>query len=336
MYSLIRPILFTLDPEQAHYLVLKSLQWGYQLKLSPLLFPKIPSKPQTVMGIKFPNPIGLSAGFDRNGEYLHALDSLGFGFIEIGTVVPNPQEGNPKPRIFRLDQQQAIINRMGFASKGLAYVAQQLEKTKYHGILGINIGKNTTTPNERAFEDYERCFQTLWPYAHYFVINISSPNSPGLRDLQQADLLTPLLQQLKQAQTSLTAQHKKYVPFAIKISPDLSEEECDIIASIALQQNIDGIIATNTTLSRKGVETNRYANEPGGLSGKPLLHASTAIIKRLQSMLQNNIPIIASGGIMDEASAQEKLEAGAKLLQIYSGFIYAGPSLIRRLADLFH
>lgn len=283
------------------------------------------------MGLTFPNIVGLSAGFDRNGEAIDALSSLGFGFIEIGTVVPKPQSGNPLPRLFRLIKEEALINRIGFASKGMDYVAAQLEKRKYQGILGINIGKNKETPNEHAIDDYLQVFQKLWRYASYITINISSPNTPGLRALQQTEALTALLQRLKQAQQTIADQQQKYVPLVVKISPDLSTEEITSLANVLLQLHIDGVIATNTTLDRTGVKGAPFASETGGLSGRPLTTRSTEVIKQLNLILQDKLPIIASGGVMDQASGQAKLQAGAKLLQIYTGFIYQGPQLIQAL-----
>lgn len=331
MYTLTRKILFCLDPERAHYAALQGLQWAYQLGLSRWLA-SVPSRPLTVMGLTFPNPIGLAAGLDKNADYVDALAALHFGFIEIGTVTPKPQAGNPRPRLFRLTEQQAIINRMGFNNKGVDYVARRLKQTRYKGVLGVNIGKNRDTPLENAIEDYLYGFRALWKFASYITINISSPNTPGLRDLQQANWLTDLLSALKKEQAKIAQTQNKYVPLAVKISPDLSQQELQEIADVLLQQKIDGVIATNTTLSREGVENSPYAREAGGLSGKPLQRLSTDVIKQLHGLLQDKIPIIAVGGIMDEKSAGEKLKAGASLLQIYTGFIYSGPQIIRSLA----
>lgn len=334
MYSFIKKILFRLDPEQAHYIALRSLRLAYQLKL-PRFFVTFPSKPCQLMGIHFPNPVGLAAGLDKNADYIDALAALGFGFIEIGTVTPKAQSGNPRPRLFRLIEQEALINRMGFNNKGVAYVKQQLKKISYRGILGINIGKNKETPNENAVEDYLIGFRELSPFASYVTINISSPNTAGLRDLQQADVLSSLLSTLKKEQKSLANSQQKYTPLVVKISPDMSLQQINELAHVMLQHQIDGVIATNTSLSRDGVENAAYANEAGGLSGKPLQTRSTQTIKQLNSVLQDKIPIIACGGIMDKESALEKLSAGAKLLQIYTGFIYHGPALIEELNDLY-
>ncbi len=314
MYKLIRPILFKLDPELTHTLALISLQFVYRMGLSRL-FSQPVSTPRTVMGLNFSNPVGLAAGFDKNGDYIDALAALGFGFIEIGTITPKPQTGNPRPRLFRLIKQQAIINRMGFNNKGMDYVAAQLKKIRYKGILGINIGKNAATPNEFAIQDYLACFRTLAPYASYMTINISSPNTTGLRNLQERSALVPLLQALKQEQQ----QSEHYVPLLVKISPDLSDTELTELANVLLEQKIDGVIATNTTIAHEG--------EKGGLSGEPLRQRSTDVIKQLHAHLGEHIPIIASGGVMDSASIQEKIDAGAKLVQVYTGFIYSGPGM---------
>jgi len=327
MYSLIKKILFLFDPETSHALALKSLQLAYKLNLIKF-FSKKNSQPIQLMGLHFPNRIGLAAGLDKNADYIEALAALGFGFIEIGTVTPKPQSGNPRPRLFRLPKEEAIINRMGFNSKGADDVARKLATTTYRGILGINIGKNRDTPNEKAVDDYVFCMQTLWPFASYFTINISSPNTEGLRDLQLSAALTNLLGALKKEQANIFNRHKKYIPLTVKISPDLSSEELDTLANTLLQHKIDGVIATNTTIHRDGIEQSAYAAEIGGLSGNPLQLRSTQTINQLKIILQNKIPIIAAGGVMDKESAQEKIIAGAQLLQVYTGFIYHGPKII--------
>jgi len=333
MYSLLKKLLFTLDPEKSHYAALHGLKIANCMGLTKLIYPSF-SQPRTIMGLTFPNPVGLAAGLDKNGDYIDALGALGFGFIEIGTVTPKPQIGNPKPRLFRLTEQEAIINRMGFNNKGIEHVVSRLEKTKYKGILGINIGKNKDTPLEKAIDDYLTGFRAFWKFASYITINISSPNTPGLRDLQQDDLLKSLLCVLKQEQQSVLLNHKKYVPLVVKIAPDISEEELHSIAAVLLKEKVDGVIATNTTIQREGVENSPYAKEAGGLSGKPLLTRSTQVISHLNAVLQDQIPIIASGGVMDEQAAQQKYAAGAKLLQVYSGFIYSGPGIVKRLASI--
>src|SRR3990167_6911537 len=285
MYTLIRQLLFKLDPEQSHHLALKALKIAQQLGLLNLFYKRIDA-PRTVMGLTFPNPVGLAAGLDKNADYVDALAALGFGFIEIGTVTPQPQVGNPKPRLFRLVKEEAIINRMGFNSKGVDYVKKQLEKIKYRGILGVNIGKNKDTPLDKAVDDYLIGFRALWKYASYITINISSPNTAGLRDLQQQAALTSLLETLKQEQKIIAKRDKKYVPLVVKISPDLSHDELSDIANVLLQQQIDGVIATNTTITRDGVEHSIYAKETGGLSGAPLRKRNTDIIKQLHTLLQ--------------------------------------------------
>jgi len=331
MYSLLKKILFSLDPEHAHHVALKSLKWAHISGLSRFFTP-ISYTPRTVMNLTFPNPIGLAAGFDKSGDYVDALGDLGFGFIEVGTVTPKPQLGNPKPRLFRLTEKEAIINRMGFNNKGMEHLARQLEKTSYRGILGINIGKNKDTPLDSAVNDYVLGFRTLWKFASYITINISSPNTPGLRDLQQDDLLSPLLSTLKQEQQSVLLNQKKYVPLVVKISPDLSLQELHSVAAVLLKEQIDGVIATNTTLYRDGVEDSPYAQESGGLSGRPLEARSTHLLAQLHTILQDKIPIIASGGVMDKNTAEAKFKAGAALVQIYSGLIYSGPEIIKNVS----
>ncbi len=292
----------------------------------------MPIKPHHVMGLTMPNRVGVAAGLDKNADYVDALFALGFGFVEIGTVTPKPQGGHPRPRLFRLVKEEALINHMGLNNKGMDYVAMQLEKRQQTGVLGINIGKNTATSTERAVEDYQACFRTLGKWASYVVINISSPNMKGLRDLQQADLLRDLLQTMKGEQQQLLNTQQKYVPLVVKLSPDLSETDIAAIATVLLELHIDGVIATNTTLHRQGVEQSPYATKPGGLSGKPLHQTAVHLIQTLHTHLQQHIPIIASGGIMDEQSAAQSLAAGAELLQLYTGLIYQGPALIKRLS----
>lgn len=326
MYKLLRKFLFKLPPETAHHLTLEMLQIMHKLQLTKL-FPQI-SAPRDVMGLYFPNPVGLAAGLDKNGDYIDALAALGFGFIEVGTVTPKPQEGNPQPRLFRLVEQEALINRMGFNNKGLDYLVERLKTTKYKGILGVNVGKNKDTPNEKAVDDYLLGFRRVAPNASYVTINISSPNTQALRDLQHGDLLRDLLRTLKQEQ----AKQEKYVPLVVKIAPDLTNEELQSTAKIIVEEKMDGVIATNTTTSRNGVENSSYANEIGGLSGRPVLARSTSIVKQLHELVQNQIPIIACGGICHAEDAKEKINAGASLVQIYTGLIYRGPKLISEIA----
>jgi dihydroorotate dehydrogenase len=296
MYNTIKKLLFHLDPETAHGFTLKSLKLGHCLGLTNFL-PKPPSSPCTFMGINFPNRVGLAAGLDKNGDYIEALASLGFGFIEVGTITPKPQDGNPTPRLFRVTEHEAIINRMGFNNKGCDHLVERLKQTKFKGILGVNIGKNRDTSIENAVDDYLYGFRALAPYASYITINISSPNTESLRALQQADMLKALLGNLKAEQAEF-AKQKKYVPLVVKIAPDLTPDDIEDIAKILLSEKIDGVIATNTTVSRDGVEDVPYGNEVGGLSGRPLTSSSTAVIQQLSQLLRGQIPIIASGGVM--------------------------------------
>ncbi|HHB92142.1 MAG TPA: quinone-dependent dihydroorotate dehydrogenase [Thioploca sp.] len=334
-YSLLRPILFTLPPELAHKITLQNLNILYQLRLSKLFFRNIPYAPCTIMGLNFPNPVGLAAGMDKDGEYIECLSTLGFGFIEVGTVTPRPQVGNPYPRLFRLPKNQAIINRMGFNNKGIDNLVTNIQKVNFEGILGVNIGKNSDTPLENAVDDYLVCLHKVYPYADYVAINLSSPNTPELRKLQHGDELEKLLSALKQSQQQLTDQHGKYVPIVVKIAPDMTMSELDKIADILLSYGIDGVVGTNTTISRQGLKNVDYADETGGLSGAPLSNSATDIIKHLYIKLQDKIPIIAVGGVMSALDAQEKRLAGASLIQIYTGLIYRGPSLVKETINSF-
>lgn len=330
LYSLLRPLLFSLDPETAHRLTFNAIEKAHRLGL--LTGDPIACQARSVMGLDFPNPVGVAAGMDKNGEHLEALASLGFGFIEIGTVTPRPQLGNPRPRLFRIPRANAIINRMGFNNHGVDNLVANVRRTNYHGILGINIGKNFDTPVERAAEDYLTCLSKVYRYAGYIVVNISSPNTPHLRQLQNAEELNHLLGLLKSKQMELADEHAKYTPLALKIAPDLEPPQIESIAALLMRHQIDGIIATNTTLSRAGVEALPHASETGGLSGAPLTKRATAVVRHLHGVLQGAIPIIATGGIMCAADAKEKIDAGASLVQIYSGLIYRGPHLVREVA----
>lgn len=327
LYPLIRPLLFSLPPETAHHLTLGGLKLCYKL------FPeRMYHAPKNVMGLPFLNPLGLAAGLDKNGEYIDALASLGFGFIEIGTITPRPQPGNPKPRLFRLPQTQALINRMGFNNLGVDYLVENVRKSKFDGILGINIGKNFDTPLERAIEDYSICLSKVYPYASYIVVNISSPNTPGLRQLQYGDMLVALFSALKKQQTGLAVDHEKYVPLVVKIAPDLEPEEISNIAQIVMQEKVDGIIATNTTIAREGLQESwPHVNEVGGLSGKPLFHKSLAVVQALNHELKGEVPMIGCGGIMSAQDAHAMFDAGASLIQVYTGLIYHGPGLVKEL-----
>ena len=328
MYSWLRPALFQLDPETAHHFTLGGLKTLHSLGLTGIIAPRPTADPRTVMGLVFPNPVGLAAGLDKNGDCIDGLAALGFGFIEIGTVTPLPQPGNPRPRLFRLPQAQAIINRMGFNNHGADKLIENVQRADYRGILGINVGKNAATPIAKAADDYLTCLRKVYAHASYVAINVSSPNTMNLRQLQGGDELDALLAQLKAAQQKLADTHGRYVPLAVKIAPDLDDEQIKQIAALLIKHRIDGVIATNTTLSRDGVEHLPHGNEAGGLSGAPVREKSTAVIRQLAAELNGALPIIGVGGILNGADALEKMQAGASLVQIYSGMIYRGPELV--------
>lgn len=328
VYSLARTLLFQLDPERAHGLALTMLDWIDRLKLHKLLGDKTIRLPATVMGIDFPNPVGLAAGLDKNGEHIDSLVACGFGFIEIGTVTPRPQPGNDKPRLFRLVDDEAIINRMGFNNKGVEHLLQQVRQSRCDCVLGINIGKNKDTPLEDATDDYQQALALVYQYADYVTINISSPNTPGLRALQHGDELHKLLTQLKHDQKALADKHGSYVPLVVKIAPDLTNSEIESLAKTFIQLKIDGVIATNTTSSREGLTDQKQATEQGGLSGKPLTEKADEVLASLITALGGEIPVIAAGGVMNATDACRKIELGAALVQVYTGFIYHGPALV--------
>ncbi|MCF6202802.1 MAG: quinone-dependent dihydroorotate dehydrogenase [Methylococcaceae bacterium] len=328
LYPILRPILFSLDPEAAHYATLKLLHLADKTGLSVISKPKVENKPISIMGLKFNNPVGLAAGLDKNGDYIDALSALGFGFIEIGTVTPRPQPGNPKPRLFRLPEHEAIINRMGFNNLGVDHLLQQVKQANYKGIIGINIGKNFDTPIKSATEDYLIGLRKSYTLASYITLNISSPNTKNLRQLQQGDDIKNLLYCLKEEQLKLQKIHGRYTPLVVKIAPDLNDDEIVHIANLLMEFNIDGVIATNTTVSRDLVKGHIHAKEIGGLSGSPVRKQSTHVVAGLASELNSKLPIIAAGGILSGKDAQDKLKAGASLVQIYSGLIYRGPQLI--------
>lgn len=333
MYSILRPLLFSMNPETSHEVALSMLGFAEKTRTLGLIAANVMENPVTVMGIRFPNPVGLAAGLDKNGDYFNALGQLGFGFIEIGTVTPRAQPGNDKPRLFRLPEAQAIINRMGFNNKGVDHLVDQVKQRRYQGILGINIGKNASTPVENAVDDYLIGMQKVYEHADYITVNISSPNTQGLRSLQFGDALKKLLAQLKEEQFRLQQLYKRYVPFAVKIAPDLTDDETQQVAEILLAHEIDAVIATNTTLARDDVRDLPYGNESGGLSGLPVQKKSTQMIRNLRSIVGKNMPIIGVGGINDAQSAGEKICAGASLVQIYTGFIYNGPRVIAEAAE---
>ncbi len=332
-YTLLRPAMFALDAETAHYLTLNGLNAANRLGLMSLAASRPAADPRTVMGLTFPNPVGLAAGLDKNGEVIDALAALGFGFVEIGTVTPLPQPGNPRPRLFRIPEVQGIVNRMGFNNEGVDALIANVKRANFKGVLGINIGKNAATPIERAADDYLIGLRKVYEHASYVTVNISSPNTKNLRQLQGGDELDALLAQLKAEQEKLAQQHGRYVPLAVKIAPDLDAEQIRQIASLLMRHRIDGVIATNTTLSREGVEGLRHGDEAGGLSGAPVRDKSTAVIRALAAELQGALPIIGVGGILSGADAAEKMQAGASLVQVYSGLIYRGPALVAECAD---
>lgn len=331
-YRLSRSVFFRMQGETSHELGLDLLGAAKRLNVLHFLAPVVKAHPVTVAGIEFPNPVGLAAGLDKNGDYIDALAALGFGFIEIGTITPRPQPGNPLPRLFRIPEREAIINRMGFNNKGVDYLIERVKKAKYRGVLGINIGKNFDTPVENALSDYLICLDKVYPYATYITVNISSPNTPGLRTLQYGDSLKQLLAPLKARQAELVAEHG-YKPLFVKIAPDMNDDEIQDVAKTLVELNIDGVIATNTTLSREGVAGTRFGAETGGLSGAPLTERATEVVAKLHTALGDKLPIIGVGGIMEDDDAVDKMKAGAKLVQIYSGFIYKGPELIAEAVE---
>lgn len=327
-YQLAKPLLFQLDAETAHDITLKSLKFAEKSGLL-VLYPKPRvCQPRQVMGLSFPNPVGLAAGLDKNGAVIDGMAALGFGFIEVGTVTPRPQPGNAKPRLFRVKEAQGVINRFGFNNLGLDNLVNNVKAAKFEGVLGINIGKNVDTPIENAVDDYLICMRKVYEHASYITVNISSPNTKNLRALQEKEALSSLLASLKIEQKKLAQQHGKYVPITLKIAPDLTKEQVIEIADLLMQHQIDGVIATNTTLARDVVKGMKNGDEAGGLSGAPVLNQSTIVIQQLSKQLQGSLPIIGVGGILSAADAVEKIAAGASLVQVYSGLIYKGPKLV--------
>lgn len=331
LYRLARSAIFQLDAETAHELTIKNLSRFNGTPLDLLYRQQLPPRPVTVMGLHFKNPVGLAAGLDKNGECIDAFGAMGFGFVEVGTVTPRPQAGNDKPRLFRIKEAEAIVNRMGFNNHGVDVLVENVKKANYEGIIGINIGKNKDTPLEQGKDDYLICMDKVYEHAGYIAVNISSPNTPGLRSLQYGEALDDLLSSLKARQAELEQKHNKYVPLALKIAPDLSIEELIEVADALVRNKIDGVIATNTTLDRSLVNDLPHCNEAGGLSGRPLQHSSTEIIRQLSKELNGALPIIGVGGIDSAIAAREKMLAGAELVQVYSGFIYHGPPLIKQI-----
>jgi len=336
LYALARPLLFSLDPETAHNVTLPALRRAAAMGLTGIVKKPKPD-PRTVMGITFPNPVGLAAGLDKDGAYIDGLAALGFGSIEIGTVTPRAQPGNPKPRMFRLPAAQGIINRMGFNNGGVDAFIANVQSSRFYqerqGVLGLNIGKNADTPIEKAADDYVACLRKVYPYASYVTVNISSPNTKNLRQLQGASELDALLSQLKEEQSRLADKYGHYVPLALKIAPDVDGDQIRNIGGALVRHGIDGVIATNTTLNRRDVEGMRHANQQGGLSGAPVFDLSNIVIRALKAEVGDTVPIIGVGGILSGRDAKAKIDAGAKLVQLYSGLIYRGPALVRECAD---
>ena len=336
-YPLAKKILFALDPEKAHHLTLSGMRMAHQLRLlSVLTGVDRRTNPIEAMGLNFPNRVGLAAGMDKGGLAVDAFGAVGFGHVEVGTVTPVPQAGNPQPRLFRLVEHQGIINRMGFNNPGVEQMMRNLDKSakNFEGILGINIGKNAVTPNKNALDDYLKCFRGVYSRADYVTANLSSPNTKGLRDLQTVETCRELITLLQNERDSLSTTHGKYVPITIKIAPDLEKEAIEGLAGVFSETKIDGVIATNTTISREAVKSHPLGNEAGGLSGAPLTDHATEVIKILRAALDDSIPIIGAGGIMNGGHAKAKVEAGADLVQIYSGLVYRGPALIKECAGV--
>ncbi len=338
LYRLLRPLLFWLPAETSHQLTFTLLRWFYRLPgaspvMRALFTRRLPELPVTVMGLHFSNPVGLAAGLDKNAEYVRPLADFGFGHLELGTITPRPQPGNLKPRMFRLPRQAALINRMGFNNVGVGKFIVNLAQQGKPCPIGINIGKNRDTPVERAVEDYIAALQVVYVHADYIAVNISSPNTPGLRDLQKQENLEELLRALKAEQATLAERHGRYVPIALKIAPDLDDSQIGVIARLVLEHKFEAVIATNTTITRPGVEREPLAQQSGGLSGRPLKRLSTEVIRKLHTHLQGKVPIIGVGGVENADDAWEKLEAGADLVQVYTGLIYEGPGIVRNIVQ---
>ncbi len=332
MYTLLRPLLFALDAESAHHLTLESLQLAARSGAIRAVAPRPVTAPRKVMGIDFANAVGLAAGLDKNGDYIDALAALGFGFLEIGTVTPRPQPGNPRPRMFRLPAARAVINRMGFNNQGVDALIGNVQRAQYRGVLGINIGKNFDTPMEKAADDYLDCLGKVYPHASYVTVNISSPNTKNLRQLQQSDELGLLLAALTETRQRLADRHGRRVPLALKIAPDLDQGQVGVIADLLVQHGIDAVIATNTTTARDAVASLPHGAEAGGLSGAPLTAQAQTVTAQLAAALAGAVPIIGVGGIMNRNDATARIAAGASLVQLYTGLVYAGPALIGECA----
>ena len=335
LFDIAQKIILRMDAEHAHDTALSILKRSANTPVANLYRQSLSPKPIELMGLYFPNPVGLAAGLDKDGQAIDAFHAMGFGHVEVGTVTPRPQPGNPPPRLFRIEEKKAIINRMGFNNLGVNNLKTNLLAKKSSILVGINIGKNKDTPIEQGKDDYLICMEHLYDVADYITVNISSPNTPGLRSLQYGEQLNELLSHLKDKQSELSNKYDKYVPLSLKISPDLSEDEIASVASSLLQWKFDSVIATNTTLDRDFLPNHPHSRESGGLSGAPLMEKATKVVKALKSHLEDEIPIIAAGGIMSASDAAEKFSAGAKLVQIYSGFIYHGPKLIKQINDCY-
>ncbi len=327
MYSLLRKALFVTDPETAHGLALEGLRLGHGVGAMGFLCRSV-RQPVTVMGLEFPNPVGMAAGMDKNGDYIDALGSVGFGFIEVGTVTPRPQPGNPKPRVFRLEKADAMINRLGFNNKGVDHLARQAQKRTFKGVLGINIGRNFDTPNDKAVDDYLICLERVYPHADYITVNVSSPNTKNLRELQDAEQLDALLGTLNDRRQELADEHGKRVPLVVKVAPDLEDRQIPEIAAVVVSSKFDGLIATNTTISRDKVKGMRHADEQGGLSGAPVKHRANEVLAAFRAALPAEVALIGTGGITAGSDAAEKIRLGADLVQFYTGFVYHGPELV--------
>ncbi len=326
-YDLARKALFSIDPETAHELSLEGLRLGHRLGATRLLC-RTHIQPVTCMGLEFPNPVGMAPGMDKNGDYFEALGGLGFGFVEIGTVTPRPQPGNPKPRVFRLPDAQAMINRLGFNNKGVDHLVRKVKNHQFKGILGINIGKNFDTPMENAADDYLHCLEKVYPYADYITVNISSPNTKNLRDLQGEDELDALLGSISERRSELADEHGRCVPLAVKVAPDLEDDTLPVIAEVVSRHRMDAVIATNTTITRDGVDGLKHAEETGGLSGAPLKPKADKVLAAFRALLPEEIALIGVGGITRGQDAVDKLELGADLVQFYTGMVYRGPELV--------
>ncbi|MBA8884811.1 dihydroorotate dehydrogenase [Dokdonella fugitiva] len=333
VYALARPFLFCLDAERAHDLALAAIEAAWRTGTNPLLAGKPQPLPVDAFGLRFGNPVGLAAGLDKNGAHVDALAALGFGYIEVGTTTPRPQAGNPKPRMFRLPEHEAVINRLGFNNDGVDALVRNVERARYTGVLGINIGRNKDTPNERAIDDYLHCLERVYARASYVTVNISSPNTQGLRDLQEEETLKRFIGTLREAQERLGAQHGRRKPMLLKIAPDLAEAELDAIADVLRAARIDGVICTNTTIDHGAVAGHRHAEEAGGLSGAPLFGRSTEVLRGMHARLGDTVPLVGVGGILRGADAAAKISAGATLVQFYSGMVYRGPALVAECVE---